>query len=80
MRVCPSVGWSVGWMVRWSVTRFFQMPKINDFLYENHRGGPTLTLLNAFGVLGVLNVLNVLNVPNMPNVQVNMPRDALLAG
>ena len=32
------------------------------FLCENHRGSPTLTLLNVLGVLGVLNVLNVLNV------------------
>ena len=32
------------------------------FLYENHWGSPTLTLLNVHGVLGVLNVLNVLNV------------------
>ena len=36
------------------------------FLYENHRGSPTLTLLNVLGVLGVLNVLNVLDVLNMP--------------
>ena len=32
MRVCPSVGPSVGWMVGWSVTCFFQMPKIDNFL------------------------------------------------
>ena len=32
------------------------------FLYENHWGSPTLTLLNVHGVLGVLNVLNVLHV------------------
>ena len=38
-----------------SLTRFLLMPKIYNFLYENHRGNPTLTLLN------VLNVLNVLN-------------------
>ena len=31
------------------------------FLYENHWGSPTLTLLNVHGVLGVLNVLNVLH-------------------
>ncbi len=36
------------------------------FLYENHRGSLTLTLLNVLGVLGVLNVLYVLNVLNMP--------------
>ena len=33
------------------------------FLYENHRGSPTLTLLNVLGMLGVLNVLHVLNMP-----------------
>ena len=31
-----------------------------SFLYENHRGRPTSTLLN---VLGVLNVLNVIIMP-----------------
>ena len=36
------------------------------FLFENHRGSPTLTLLNVLSVLGVLNVLVVLNVLNMP--------------
>ena len=36
------------------------MPILSRFLYENHRGSPTLTLLN---VLGVLNVLNVLYMP-----------------
>ena len=35
---------------------------MSGFLYENHRGSPTLTLLNVLGVLGVLNVLNVLNM------------------
>ena len=35
---------------------------MSHFLYENHRGSPTLTLLNVFGVLGVLNVLDVLNM------------------
>ena len=35
---------------------------MNCFLYENHCGSPTLTLVNALGVLGVLNVLNVLNI------------------
>ena len=32
---------------------------MSRFLYENHRGSPTSTLLNVFGLLGVLNVLNV---------------------
>ena len=32
------------------------------FLYENHWGSPTLTLLNVHSVLGVLNVQNVLHV------------------
>ena len=36
-------------------------PKMSRFLCENHRGSPTLTLLNKLGVLGVLGVLNVLN-------------------
>ena len=49
-------------MFRWSVTRFFQTLKISSFLYENHRGCPTLTLLNVRGVLGVLNVLYALHV------------------
>ena len=35
----------------------------------NHRGGPTMILLNVLNVLGVLYVLNVLN----------MPKDASLA-
>ena len=39
------------------VTRFFSTPKMSRFLYENHRGSPTLTLLNVLGVLGVLNML-----------------------
>ena len=39
---------------------------MSRFLYENHRGSPTLTLLNVLGVLGVLNVLNVVHVLNMP--------------
>ena len=34
-------------------------------LYENHRGSPTLTLLNVLGVLDVLNVLYVLHVLHM---------------
>ena len=41
---------------------FFQMPKMSRFLYENHRGSPTLTLLNVLGVLNVLNVFHVLHV------------------
>ena len=47
--VCPSDGPSDGWM--------FGNPKMNGFLYENHWGGPFLTLLNVLGVLTVLNVL-----------------------
>ena len=43
--------------------------EMSRFLYENHRGGPSLTLLNMLGVLGVLHVLHVLN----------MSVDALLA-
>ena len=50
-------------MVGWMVTRFFETPKMSRFLYENHRGSPTLILLNVLGVLGVLNVLHVLNMP-----------------
>ena len=45
---------------------------MSRFLYENHRGSPTLTLLNVLGVLNVLNILHVLHV-------LNMPMDALLA-
>ena len=45
------------------------------FLYENHRGSPTLTLLNVLGVLYVLYVLNVLYLLNV----LNMPVDASLA-
>ena len=57
------------------------MPKMSRFLYENHRGSPTLTLLNVFGVLVVLNVLNLLNVLNVLNVLhvLNMLMDASLA-
>ena len=51
------------------------MPKMSRFLYENHRGSPTLTLLNVLGVPGVLNVLNV---PNVLHV-LNMPMDTSLA-
>ena len=32
------------------------------FIYENHRGSPTLILLNVLGVLGALIVPNVLHV------------------
>ena len=41
--VCPSIGPSVGWMV----TCFLFMPKKDNFLYQNHGGSPTLTLLNV---------------------------------
>ena len=51
------------------------MPKMSRFLYENHRGSPTLAFLNVLGVLDVLNVLNMLNVLHV----LNMPIDALLA-
>ena len=62
-----SVGWSDGRSVGPKVRRcvgssvrnpFFLKPKMSRFLYENHRGSPTLTLLNVLGVLSVLNVLN----------------------
>ena len=36
---------------------------MSSFIDENHRGSPTLTLLNVLGVLGVLNELNVLDMP-----------------
>ena len=42
---------------------------MGGFLYENHRYGPLMTLLNSLSLLGVLNVLYVLN----------MPKDASLA-
>ena len=45
------------------------------FLYENHWGSPTLTLLNVLGVLGVLHVLHVLHMLHV----LNMPMDASLA-
>ena len=48
---------------------------MSRFLYENHRGSPTLTLLNMLGVLNVLNVLNVIHVLHV----LNMPMDASLA-
>ena len=80
-RVRRMVGRSVGWIVGWSVTRFFQTLKMSRFLYENHWGSPTLTLLNVLGVLGVVNVLNVLNVLHVFHVLhvLNMPMDASLA-
>ena len=57
---------------------------MSRFLYENHRGSPTLTLLNVLGVLGVLGLLNVLHVLHMLHVLhvlqvLNMPMDASLA-
>ena len=51
---------------------------MSRFLYENHRGSPTLTLLNVFGVLGVLNALHVLNVLYVLHM-LNMLMDASLA-
>ena len=51
---------------------------MSRFQYENHRGSPTLTLLNVLSVLGMLNVLNVLYVLNALNV-LNMPMDVSLA-
>ena len=51
---------------------------MSRFLYENHRGSPTLTFLNVLGVLGVLNVLYVLHLLHVLHV-LNMPMDALLA-
>ncbi len=53
---------------------------MSRFLYENHRGSPTLTLLNVLGVLSVLDVLNVLNVlhvPHMPNGRTKIPPSVL---
>ena len=41
------------------------MPKMDIFLYDNHWGSSTLTLLN---VLIDLNGLNVLNVPKDPSL------------
>ena len=51
------------------------------FLYENHRGSPTLTLLNVLGVLGMLNVLIVLNLLDLLHLLhlLNMLMDASLA-
>ena len=58
--VGPSVRRSVRPSVRPSLCNlFFLMPKMSCFLYENHWGSPTLTLLNVHGVLDVLNVLNM---------------------
>ena len=65
----------VGWL---DGNLFFLTPKMSSFLYENHRGSLTLTLLNVIGVLGVLNVLNVPNVLHVLHV-LNMPMDASLA-
>ena len=45
------------------------MLKADNFLRENHQGGPNLTLLNVLNVLNVLSLLKVLN----------MPKDASLA-
>ncbi len=42
------------------------MLKMSGFLYINHQGSPTLTLLNVLSVMAMLNMLNVLNVLNMP--------------
>ena len=54
MRVCPSVGWSVGRIAPRSATCFFKRPKMDNFLYENHRGSPTLNVLNVLNVLKML--------------------------
>ena len=35
----------------------FQIPKMNNFLNENHRSNPTLTWWNVLNALNVLNVL-----------------------
>ena len=68
--VCPSVRLSC----------CFLLPKMSGFLYRNTQGSPTLTLLNAHGVLDVINMLNVLNYQNLLYVLnvYNMPVDALL--
>ena len=54
---------------------------MSRFLYENHRGSPTLILLNVLGVMDVLNVLNALHVLNVLHVLhvLNMLMDASLA-
>ena len=41
---------------------------MSRFHYENHRGSPTLTLLNVLGALVVINVLNVLNMLNVLDI------------
>ena len=41
------------------------------FLFENHRGSPTLTLLTVLGVLGVLNVFHVLHVLHVLNTRMD---------
>ena len=64
--VRPLVRLSVGWSVRNPF--FFQMPKMDNFLYENHRGSLTLTLLNVLNVLNVIIVLNVLKMPKDPSL------------
>ena len=51
---------------------------MSRFLYENHRGNPTLTLLNVLGVLGVLNALHALNVLHVLHV-LHVLMDASLA-
>ena len=51
---------------------------MSRFLFDNHPGSPTLTLLDELVVLAVLNVLNVLNVIHVLHV-LNMPMDASLA-
>jgi len=38
---------------------------MDNFLYENHRGNPTLTLLNVLDILNVLNVLKMSKDPSM---------------
>ena len=48
------------------------------FLYENHWGSPSLTLLNVLSVLGMLNVLHVLHVLNVLHVLLIL-KDASLA-
>ena len=39
------------------------MPKIDNFLHENHRDSPNLTLLNVLNFLNVLNVLKTAQGP-----------------
>ena len=54
------------------------MPKMGNFLYENHRGNPISTLLIVINVLNVLIVINVLNVLNVLN-ELKMSKDPSLA-